>query len=246
MVYWHQSNQEDAKTMAEDNANGRLPFYVSYSTFTTMLDWLKDMKVIPSQFDRSLWEGKFSGGVGRQLVPGLRFLGLLNGDQPTQRLEQLAFADKDNRKTLLQQMLQDAYGADLVEQLPRMTPKMLEDRFAALGSTEATKRKALSFFINAAKESCLQVPSSIAKRARIKASGTIRTRHPRQSDNGSNPPTPPPPKKNDQTEWSLHPVVTALLRDLEAQGSKWTASQRESWVKTFQVGLDYAYPAKTE
>ena len=41
--------------------NSRTPIYVSYLTFANFLDWLKEMPVIPSRIDRSLWGSKFSG-----------------------------------------------------------------------------------------------------------------------------------------------------------------------------------------
>src|SRR4051812_12219074 len=60
------------------------PIYVSWSTFATFLDWVAAMAVIPHQIDRSVWASKFSGAVGAQLMPGLRFLGLLDGEAPRQ------------------------------------------------------------------------------------------------------------------------------------------------------------------
>src|SRR5689334_10320429 len=114
--------------MAEDSGRGALPIYISYSTFGTLLDWLKEMKTIPDQLDSSLWRNKFSGAVGSQLLGGLRFLGLLDGDKPTQALEDLVFADQQRRKELMREVMRRAYGADLVDGLPRMTPRVLNEK----------------------------------------------------------------------------------------------------------------------
>ena len=114
------------------SANGAdvLPMYVSYATFVTFLDWIGEMAVTPSQIDRSLWTGKFAGGSGGQLMSGLRFLRLLDGEKPTEILEELARADAAGRKAVLQRVLQDAYGSETIAQLPSMTPKMLQERLS--------------------------------------------------------------------------------------------------------------------
>ena len=62
--------------MTTAQKHGSIPIYVSYLTFGNFLDWLKEMKVLPSQIDRSLWSIKFPGSHGAQLMSGLRFLGL--------------------------------------------------------------------------------------------------------------------------------------------------------------------------
>lgn len=147
------------------------PIYISWTTFITFLDWLANMVVVPHQIDRSVWAGKFSGAVGAQLMPGLRFLGLLDGEVPQPRLLDLATADGDKRKELLRDLFADVYGAELVNKLPGMTPSMLTNAMRALGATDATVRKAESFFINGAKAIGLNVPPSIAKKARNKPSG---------------------------------------------------------------------------
>jgi len=156
--------------MTTDKGPASVPVYTSYSTLGTFLDWLKDMTAIPTRIDRSLWSTKFSGAGGLLLMAGLQFLKLLDGDKPTDALEDLVLADPERRKTLLLAVLRNAYGPALVDELPKMTPRMLDDGIRALGSTDATHRKAVSFFVNAAKALGLNVPANIAKKARNKSS----------------------------------------------------------------------------
>ncbi|MCH8089306.1 MAG: hypothetical protein IH955_04770 [Chloroflexi bacterium] len=154
-----------------DELNGtkkELPIYVSYLTFTTFLDWLGEMEPIPATMDRSLWSAKFSGTNGAQLMVGLRFLGLLKGDTTTSELNQLATANDQERMQLLKVALEQAYGDDLLNNLPVMTPKKLEDALTELGATGATHRKAISFLVNACKAVGVNVPKAISKRARNK------------------------------------------------------------------------------
>ena len=128
--------------MVADTPQETLPPYISFSTLTTLLDWVREMPVTPSQIDRSLWEPKFAGSVGGQLMVGLRFLFLLDGNNPTQRLDELARADNEGRKQLLAQRLLDSYGDELIKGLRTDTPKMFDDKLRALGTTDATHRKA--------------------------------------------------------------------------------------------------------
>lgn len=148
--------------------------YVSFTTLITFLDWIKEMPVTPSRIDRSLWSAKFSGSSGAQLITGLRWLGLLDGDRPAQRLEDLARGDDDVRKTELSGLLQDAYGAEFLAELPKMTPGMFDESMRKLGTSDGTHRKAVSFFVNAAKSAGIDMPMAIQKRARIRKLGSGR------------------------------------------------------------------------
>ena len=68
------------------------PPYVSFNTFKTLLDWLK-VEGVPLRLDRSFWHDKFSGSTGSQLMASLRFLGLLDGNNPLPELENLIQAE---------------------------------------------------------------------------------------------------------------------------------------------------------
>lgn len=156
----------------DDTERPPAPIYASWVTFNTFVDWVAGMQVIPHQIDRSLWQGKFNGAVGAQLMPGLRFLKLLDRERTTDRLEPLARADAEGRKKLVRDLMSEAYGAELVDNLPRMTPSMLSDALRALGTTPSTHRKAEAFFVNAAKALDLGVPANIAKKARNRLPGS--------------------------------------------------------------------------
>lgn len=176
-----------AETEGVGKKKGRdTPAYISYTTFTTFLDWIKDMPVTPRQLDRTLWGPKFAGSTGIQLLSGLRFLGLLDDIIPTPALDQLARADKQGRDGQMREILRAAYGANLVDELPSATPKIVEDALAALGTTPSTHHKAVSFFINAAKLCGIHVPTAISKKARIKAPRLAKAPKPLEpSKNGS-------------------------------------------------------------
>jgi hypothetical protein len=241
------------RAVVDGKVERQAPIYVSYLTFTTLLDWLRDAKIIPSQFDRSYWGGKFSGSTGAQLMSGLRFLGLLNSDKPDDRLELIAFAKDEDRPALIKALLADVYGSDLVDGLARATPATLNAALRALGTTDATHDKARSFFVNAAKAVGLPMPAQIAKQARNrpqvsrKATKKKGANTPNAGPNGgdtsnADPLTPPTPKTPEfpGLASALMPLVLDLIRD----GGNWDKPARDRWLATFTMLLDYSYPAK--
>lgn len=236
--------------MPEDRIEPRgQPMYASYLTFVTLLDWLRDMEHLPSQFDRSWWGSKFSGSGGAQLMAGLRFLGLLSGDSPTARLEELAHATPEDRAPLMAALLRDAYGADLVDGLTRMTPKMLSDRINALGTTDATHRKAVAFFVNAVKGAQLSIPGSIAKQARNRPAAPVA----RRQKTGSTPvrrsdverqQLPQVQLAPSPADGTIHPALAPFLADLVRVGPTWDERVYRGWKDTFDRVLLYAYPVR--
>lgn len=239
--------------MAEPTATKATPIYVSYLTFINLLDWLREIKTVPSQFDRSFWGHKFSGSGGGQLMAGLRFLGLLDGDRPKDELEILAFASDAERKDLLTQLLKDVYGAEFIASLPKSTPRMVNDRLSALGTTDATHAKARSFFVNAAKAVGLPMPPQVAKQARNKPTVARKPATPKPKAN-----TPPSPltdggggsdgggEREELDTPGLHPLVQTLLHDLRRDGADWNTRARDRWRHMWDQALDYAYPATDE
>lgn len=230
-----------------DNANGTtdnaLPMYVSFSTFTTFLDWIGEMDVTPSQIDRSLWSGKFAGGSGGQLMSGLRFLKLLEGEKPTDLLEELARGDVATRKTVLQRVLRDAYGTETITQLPSMTPRLLEDKLNALGTSDATRRKAFSFLVNAVRAADLPMSGGISKRARNRpttSKGGSRGgagKAKRGSGGGGGQQEhhndPPPPKMD-----SAYAGIDWLVQQLPPQ-REWAQAERGRWLAALTSAVDW-------
>ena len=146
------------------------PPYVSFSTFRSLLDWLES-EGVPLRYDRSFWQDKFSGSTGTQLTSALRFLGLLEHDRPLPALERLAQAPAEMRRSLLADLLVEAYGPVPFDELPRATPAMVRGWFGSYPVDGHTMRKAISFFVTAAKEAGLPLSGPVAKMARAKTSG---------------------------------------------------------------------------
>ena len=234
--------------MAQEKTSA-IPPYVSFLTFTNLLDWLRDLKTIPTQFDRSFWGERYSGSTGVQLMTGLRFLGLLADNKPQERLEQLAFASNEDRREELAALLRDAYGSATVDGLTKMTPAMLNKAIQDLGTTDATHRKAISFFVNAAKAAEIPMPANIAKQARNKAT-TSRKRSPKaprvttETPGGDERPNDRTPDRSTGLPEGIHQALVPILADLPKQGPTWDTAGQARWEATFKAVLAYAYPAK--
>ena len=175
--------------MEESKTKNHIAPYVSFVSFTNLLDWLRDSE-IPAQLDRSFWGTKYSGSLGSQLMSALRFFSLLEEETPTSKLESLVSAGEEERKSLLADLLREAYSSVFMIDLHRATPKMLEEAFDDIGGGVHTRRKAVAFFINACKHADIPLSSAVRKKARNKSPGTnLRQRkesNSKQVSNGSN------------------------------------------------------------
>ena len=147
------------------------PPYVSFNTFRALLDWLKT-EGVPLQFDRSFWQAKFSGSTGTQLVAALRFLGLLRADRPLPDLEGLVEATTADRRFVLKELLRDSYAAVPFDELDRATPAMIRRWFSTYPIDGHTLRKAISFFVSAAKEAEIPMSNAVSKMSKSKTART--------------------------------------------------------------------------
>ena len=144
------------------------PPYVSFNTFNTLLDWLK-VEGVPLRLDRSFWHDKFSGSTGSQLMASLRFLGLLDGNNPLPELENLIQAEFDKKSLVLKALIQNSYTFIHFEELHRATPSMLISWFKTYPIDGHTLRKAISFFISASIEAELPISNSIKKMSKYRS-----------------------------------------------------------------------------
>ena len=144
------------------------PPYVSFNTFKTLLDWLK-VEGVPLRLDRSFWHDKFSGSTGSQLMASLRFLGLLDGNNPLPELENLIQAEFDKKSLVLKALIQNSYTFIHFEELHRATPSMLISWFKTYPIDGHTLRKAISFFISASIEAEIPISNSIKKMSKYRS-----------------------------------------------------------------------------
>ena len=121
--------------------------YLPFKTFISSVEALEHG--LPKKLDRSMW--RQSGIIQGQIMMALRFFSLIDeNDQPTPALQRLVDG-KEKRAQQIAALLMHAYKSILDHDLTRTTPKMLEDLMGDYNVTGDTRRKAVAFFLRAAK-----------------------------------------------------------------------------------------------
>jgi hypothetical protein len=96
--------------LVTDRNKKRSPPYVSYKSFLTLLEDLREQGV-PARLDRSYWGEKFSGSTGTQLMSALRFLELADGNGlPSPTLKDLVKAKSNERGEVLKKISRDSFS----------------------------------------------------------------------------------------------------------------------------------------
>ena len=131
----------------EQKSKSCLPPYVAFRTFLTALEHLE--QGLPNQIDRSVWPS-FSGASQGHLIAAFRFLRLIDDNNQTQPILEHLVEDKENRKAILQEILQEKYADIFSIGLTKASPKQLEEAIARYGVKGSTHKKAISFFLQAA------------------------------------------------------------------------------------------------
>lgn len=140
-----------SKTMPQ-SADKQTPPYLPYKTFRNFIEGLRGG--VPGRIDRTVMP-RYSGAVQSMLLGALRYLKLTNPDgSPKPLLTKLAEAESGDRQTLLRDMLRAAYSFMFNGSinLQNATSKQVQEAFAGAGVSGDTVRKAVAFFLAAAKD----------------------------------------------------------------------------------------------
>jgi len=126
------------------------PPYISFKTLTNLLERLQETH-LPPRIDRSYLDG-LSGGYQTQVIAALRWLDLIgeNGEV-TGTLTGLATAAPEIRPQMIGEMLRGHYAPIFALSAKNATQGQLEEEFRKFGITGATLRKAIAFFLHAAR-----------------------------------------------------------------------------------------------
>ncbi len=123
--------------------------YLPFKTFINSLDTFA--QGLPSILDRTIWRSQ--AGVTQGLIMNTyRFFGLVDEyDSPTQSLE-IMVRQTEQRPSVLRGLIEATYGQEFGLDFTTTTPKVLEDMFVdSYAVTGATKQKAITFFLKAAR-----------------------------------------------------------------------------------------------
>ena len=176
--------------MPDDNSKQSAP-YLPFKTFNGALDALNHG--VPPIIDRSIWRTQ-PGGVQGQIMGALRFFNLIDdANRPTENLRRL-IEKPEHREKAVRALLEWSY-ADLIKgDLTKMTAKMLEDGMEQYGVSGQTKKKAVTFFLQAAKFADLAISPYL--QAQIRATPGTRKRRARLTEDNMTPVATPPLAQN--------------------------------------------------
>jgi hypothetical protein len=193
-----------------------MPPYVSFPTLKTLLKSFQEHGP-PGRIDRTVLP-TFSGSVAGQLIPALRFLGLINiANHPTPRLEHLIKAyGTDEWPGELKIVLEEAYGPLGKLNLQTAAPSQFDEAFTkAYPGADNVVRKCKTFYLAAAAEAKIPISPFIMRNKKPRsAPAKKRTANPAENkQNGTgqsgNKTIDPPPA----TERKLSEQLLAVLDD---------------------------------
>ena len=189
--------------------------YVPFKSFMTALDNLRHGP--PLILDRTVWP-TFSGGLAGQMLAAFRFLGFINEDYEVTEVLYKA-VDPDQRKEVLREAMrgsyEDIFGLDLSRATPKQLSDVLSEQYNVMGSTH---KKALTFFLHAAKYTDVALSPAISRKSRASS-----PRKRRNGGNSANPKSdaetpgdgisqpPPPPQKGSSRTIKLKGGGSATL-----------------------------------
>jgi hypothetical protein len=176
--------------MAEVEAKKKTAPYLPFKTFLNSLDVFTHG--LPTILDRTIWKSQ-SNVMQGLIMNTYRFLGLVEEyDEPSDALEKMV-QHPEQRAAVLRGLIESTYGNEFGRDFSATTPKLLESMFEeTYAVTGATKQKAITFFLKAARFANItlspfllnQIRSSTnrRKRGKTRESGSVTPK-----ENGTTP-----------------------------------------------------------
>jgi hypothetical protein len=222
------------------------PPYISFAQLENVLDRMRN-EGMPARIDRS-YLGSWSGSSQAQFLKATASLGLRDEHgRPTEILKRLV-AEPDARPAIIGELLREKYPEALALGQDA-TQAQLDEVFRNYdGISGGTTRKAITFYLHAAKFAGIPV-SPFFKAARPTSTGgtrSARSRSPRRTggqDNGTPPSAPAPPAPVS----GLHPAVLTLVQALPAHtdGASgkpvFSEADREAWFDYARATFNLIY-----
>lgn len=198
-----------------------LPPYVSYRTFRNFLERMQDG--IPSRIDRSVMGGSMAGGTVTQLLTALKALHLIDDTgKPQDTLEQLVTANGEERRSVLEGILRDAYPSIFQLDLKRASAQEFREKFKEFTAKDDVVNKCQAFFRQAAEDAGVELSPYIMERAKI----TVQPRKRRKSRRGGAG-VPPEQKGGVMTTRSIEEMVLQKYPEFDPQ---WSQEAQEAWM----------------
>jgi hypothetical protein len=215
------------------------PAYFAFKTLTNMIVKMEEHGP-PTRVDRTFLPG-MSGAGQTQFIAGLKALGLIDEEGCVQsRLTELV-SNPDQRPQIMGQIVRECYP-DAVElgRTNATTGQLVEVFNNAYGIQGDTARKAISFFLQAAKYAGdIQLSPNFKTPTVRTGAGSSRKRGRPSKNNGD---MGTPPVSSGGAPVGLHPALAGLLGDLPTRGQTWTQAEHDRFKAAFDALLPIAAP----
>jgi hypothetical protein len=168
--------KEDAMTDAETRESNRIapsPPYISFPTLRTVLKNFQEHG-LPGRIDRSVLTN-FSGSVGAQIIPALRFLHLIDvHNHPTEWLKGFMETYGANGWSEdLRHLLEEVYEPLAKIDLQTASPSQFDEAFSkAYPGAENVIRKCKTFYLAAATEAKIPISPYIMRNKKPRSGPT--------------------------------------------------------------------------
>ena len=230
------------------------PGYVSWRTFLNFFDTLK-ADGVPRRFDFSILPS-MSGNRISQVKLTLLFLMLIiekkkknNSFAIDPRLGQLANADTDERKAILEGIIKEAYTFLFSDGfvLKSATASQFSNKFEAFGLGGDTRTRAEAFFLNAAKFSNIEVSNYITNNRNTRKRRKTKPKTSTVKSNGKQEQVTTPAQKPEipparQESLDLLNGKYGMLHKLQIDhlpgNGTWTVSEKEEYFTAYTALLN--------
>lgn len=215
------------------------PPYFAFKTLTNMIVKMEEHGP-PNRVDRTFLT-EMSGAGQTQFIAGLKSLGLIDDEGTVQPQLAELVSNPDDRSALVGKLLRERYPEAVALGQTRATTGELVEVFNGYGVQGDTARKAIAFYLQAAKYAG-DIPMSPNFKTPTVRTGTGSTRRRGR------------PKKGDQAgqqsengiPTGLHPALAGLLADLPKRGKTWTKQEHDDFKVAFDAILKIAAPIADE
>jgi hypothetical protein len=146
--------------------------YLPFKTFLGSVDAFS--QGIPPKIDRTLWNQ--SGFVQGLIMNAYRYFHLVDvNNKPTAEFQQLVRSKAEERKAQIKKLIDVGYPEVMMHDLATMTPKILDELMDKYNVSGETKKKATTFFLQAARFAGIPLSNFLTEKIR-NTSGTKRRR----------------------------------------------------------------------
>jgi Family of unknown function (DUF5343) len=218
------------------------PAYFAFKTLTNMIVKMEEHGP-PNRVDRTFLTG-MSGAGQTQFIAGLKSLGLIDNDGTVQPMLTNLVEQSENRQALMGQLLREKYPEAVELGKTNATTGELVEIFNGYGVQGDTARKAIAFYLNAAKYAgdIRLSPNFKTPTVRTGNGGRKRGRPARQQITD---------EQHDQVKTNgvpqgLHPALAGLLGDIPKRGETWTQSAHDDFMVAFEALIKIAAPIASE